>query len=127
MDPGFDSAAAALRNDQTSHRRSAWRRGEAQPAPQAGSTHMTFAAGATCSIEDAGAFVVHCAHGTLWVTSPTLGCDLILSGGERLQVSTRGKLLVAAMVDSAMWLPPGYGLEDGNGRPTTPRIVRRPQ
>ncbi len=127
MNHGFDSISTFLPFGAGSHRRSSWRRGEACPTPQAGSTQVAFAAGETCSIEDAGAFGVHCARGTLWITSPTLDCDLVLSGGERLEVSTRGKVLVAAMVDSAMWLPSGYALENGTDRPTTPRIIRKPQ
>jgi Protein of unknown function (DUF2917) len=129
MEHGFDSAATAIRTLQTRfrHRKSAWRRGESRPTPDAGSTRRTLAAGETYAVEGVGTFVVHCASGSLWVTSPTLGCDLILSAGERLEVPTRGKLLVAAMADSAMWLPPGHRLDDDGGQPATRRAARRPQ
>ena len=104
------------------HRASPWRRGVAQALPQPASILVPLPAGQMCWIEGSSTFVVHCASGLLWITSPDVCRDVVLKDKEHLEMSTRGKLLIAAVADSAMWLAPEYRL--GDGASTTRQIVR---
>jgi hypothetical protein len=109
--------------DRTNRRCRGWRRGEPATAAAEGSTLAPIAEGETWSIEMRGTLTVHCASGTLWVTAPADAMDVVLSGGERIQLSARGKLVILAMRSSEVWLPPGFIVEERG--PGACRLVAR--
>jgi len=110
--------------DRRHRRHGGWQRGEPAEGAAKRSTLLPMVEGEAWSIEERGTFTVHCDSGTLWVTAPTHGMDIILSGGEQRELSARGKILVFAMRKSAVWLPPGFIVED-QGRSASRRIVAR--
>ena len=103
------------------------RRGEptAAAALEGNGQWLSMARDDTCRVTDVCGFSVRCRKGTLWITSPEEPGDAVVTAGEQLSVTSRGTIMVGALVPSSMWVPEGFAVADAERTPRRRMELRR--